>query len=456
MGGIAGRGTEFPSFAVRSYLRLCRLQQTAGGILFADVRAAFYSMPLEVIFGRILTDASRRPVLLRAGLTEEQIDNFVSKYIVGVPVAQQWGLHPAWCAALADWHAGCWFTVRDAEGRVFTLIGSRPGDPAADLAFCLGFLCLQLELFERLTVHQIMPKLVHRGHAVFPTEAVSGELPFVFPTFMDDLAIPLRADTAPALLDAVQIAASVLVETGRGYGLSINFAAGKTEAVIWVAGEDTAMVRDRLASPECLQADGASILPLPLLGEGYAVRIVPAYKHLGVRVSPVGPLAQELASRGGSAKAACAALGKSFFRKRKILMTMRVQVAAACVHSRLLHQAGTWGQLSKRQWASLSAAYYRPYRMISGVTGAPLPGCGRVSNVAVHQFLRVLPLEWTLVVLRLRAAARISLKAPMYLVALLQSVAGAEWQQVIVLSCRALQRMLGQRLGDMPDPTLDP
>ncbi len=80
------------------------------------------------------------------------------------------------------------------------------------------------------------------------------------------------------------------------------------------------------------------------------LRVTSVYKHLGVLQAPVGGLRREVASRGASSAAACAALSRSCLSKAAIPISARAMVARACMQSRGLYQAGCWPLLSKRQF----------------------------------------------------------------------------------------------------------
>ncbi len=134
------------------------------------------------------------------------------KYASCVTLAQQWGLDPAWCQAHADWHSRKWFVVEDAPGRVCTRLGARPGDPAADLVFCLGVLVFQWVLLEELQALELFPVLEACSRRIFPGGDFVTEAPFVFPTFMDDIAVPICAVDSICLLESVQQAATVVVK----------------------------------------------------------------------------------------------------------------------------------------------------------------------------------------------------------------------------------------------------
>ena len=129
------------------------------------------------------------------------------------------------------------------------------------------------------------------------------------------------------------------------------------------------------------------------------MRVVQEYRHLGAVIGPNSWINKEIAARVASAGAASAALAKTCFNKKGIPEHSRRCAAAACVHSRLLFLAGSWPKLRLGQFRKLGAAYCRPLRVVANVHRPPAPDSdlGRVSNGAVLDHLKVVPLEWALV-----------------------------------------------------------
>ncbi len=62
--------------------------------------------------------------------------------------------------------------------------------------------------------------------------------------------------------------------------------------------------------------------------------------------------------------------------------------------------------------------------------------------------------EWAIAVGRLRFAAKVSRRPPDFLTALLQGVSGEKCRSAVASACRALQQLLPDKLGAMPDPLL--
>ncbi len=61
-------------------------------MLFTDIKAAFYTMPVETALGALLALPSRRVALLKAGMIEQEVAAFSAKHTDGATLLQQWGV----------------------------------------------------------------------------------------------------------------------------------------------------------------------------------------------------------------------------------------------------------------------------------------------------------------------------------------------------------------------------
>ncbi len=79
-----------------------------------------------------------------------------------------------------------------------------------------------------------------------------------------------------------------------------------------------------------------------------------------------------------------------------------------------------------------------------------------MANSAVCRHTRMLPVEWELVVRRLRLAGPFSRYAPLHDAPLVQAAGGVEWRLALVLSLQAMAAMLPGKLGSLPSAVADP
>jgi hypothetical protein len=95
-------------------------------------------------------------------------------------------------------------------------------------------------------------------------------------THMDDVAVPIEAPQAEQIFDMLVDAADALLRVAKAFGLTVNFAAGKTKAVVGLHGRGLAEARQHLTSLEVGQEDGGRVPVLPIPGRA-GLRIVDAY-----------------------------------------------------------------------------------------------------------------------------------------------------------------------------------
>jgi hypothetical protein len=281
-----------------------------------------------------------------------------------------------------------------------------------------------------------------------PAEAI-----FYPPTFMDDLGIPIEASCAEELVCKTEVAASLVCSLASSYGLSVNFGAGKTEAVLLLAGRSAVATRaalratGRLALCDCLAID---------LTGGGVLRVVSCYKHLGGHVSAMPSLRKEVAYRVKEAGQATGQLARRFLCRSALTTESRTMVVGACVHSRLFHLAGTWPVMSRTMGNRIAGCYMRPLRMVAGAHCPPTADAARASNYAVLLHVGVAPAAWALIAARLRMAAKMLRGSVPVALALALAQGGSGWFHLVLLSARAVWRLLRGKLSELPDPLVDP
>jgi ribosomal protein L37AE/L43A len=80
----------------------------------------------------------------------------------------------------------------------------------------------------------------------------------------------------------------------------------------------------------------------------------------------------------------------------------------------------------------------------------------RASNYAVLWHVGVAPAAWALIAARLRMAAKMLRGNVPVALALALAQGGSGWFHLVLLSARAVWRLLRSKLSDLPDPVLDP
>jgi len=209
------------------------------------------------------------------------------------------------------------------------------------------------------------------GSGIFDVDGPAVDTCLLPPTFMDDLAVLIQATVATALCANVVRATEVFIRAARQFGLEVNMAAGKSEALLQFVGP-TSTAAKRLCFTRTDPANPhVAILEL---SDGTPLRAVQHYKHLGVIANAAKTPAQEIAARVAASTAAYAALSGRVLCSEHIPVATRCHVAAACCRSRLFYAAGSWLALTPAQMVKVNDAYMRPLRRVAGAHRPPQPG----------------------------------------------------------------------------------
>lgn len=311
-------------------------------MVFLDLRSAFHTLLREHTFGGSATLPPRLLSLLEAeGLDAPAISQLC------VPHSSLFSrtARPAVIHSLQDARRGTWYTLADSDQCHETLRGSRPGSPLADLAFNTVMVAVLTEIDEFLQNHvELQRTAEHLGIAI----------PLV--AWADDLSLPVFSLQAAALDHVLVDVVDFIHRTVQSYGMRLNYAAGKTETVVFYRGAGSAACRTR----RFVQEGGQ--FPLP---SGDVLKAVEHYKHLGVRFGSMGCLSTDISTRIGKAAATFRQLTRSIFHSRKLKIATRLQLLESLVLSQIFFGCGKWPVLSASTYNHLQAAITSWQRQIT-------------------------------------------------------------------------------------------
>ena len=360
-GGLPKMSLSLPSFVARAHLVHLHAHASSGGLLFVDVKTAYYAVLRDLLAATPSQAADANFAEHRARQLFQNPamrQDFAARLWEGNSL-EALGASPATVRYVQAHLQETWFTTRRDTGHVYsTRTGTAPGDVLFSLVF-RDFL-LGVEAF-----------LERKGLAVrLDSPAVAQCDPLVanaLPAWADDSCVPFAVARADEVEGAIAAISQAVSEQMRRLCLEPNFQAGKTEAIAVFHGHGSRRVRQRLL---CTQT--------PVIGFGQAngtaehVRLVPQYPHLGTILR--GDLCEMQNLRARSS-----AMWQSFLPLRRKLLTCPDLTAAEktdLLHSRVLprfhHQAGLW-RLSTRQetLASLEPVrkiYRSAFRPITGLS----------------------------------------------------------------------------------------
>ena len=210
-GAVQGGGTIGPSHSIKLFFAMEKAEKRSAAVLFGDLKAAYHRVLPEMVVGKVLTAEARCALFERAGMDAGRAQQLAAVIENQPSLLQERGVSEFWSALAAHWHKGNWFEVRGAMLLSRTLSGVRPGDAVADLIFVMLFVAVQKEIHKAVSDAGFGVQVKYCADAPFGHDLDEDEVcELLEPTYMDDLAIPMVADTPAGIMEAVQCAAEAM------------------------------------------------------------------------------------------------------------------------------------------------------------------------------------------------------------------------------------------------------
>ena len=231
-----------------------------------------------------------------------------------------------------------------------TKTGTMPGAPLADLVFQFAFAHFLGRVHARLRELGLLMS-VHQGRGN-PQHVPS-------PTWMDDIVVPVDADSADTLVPRAQQLIQVVSIELANIGIQINTGPGKSEALLHFAGHGSRRVRHHW-----LIQQNATI-PVNLAGGAAGrVQIVANYTHLGSTVSFDRTPQLDIKKRSAAARETRRRIHRPLLTNQHLTISERLTMHWSLVVRKFLHGAGLWTFRLDRDFSSFSAAYLSLIRPI--------------------------------------------------------------------------------------------
>ena len=207
------------------FLAMCKQQQRPAAILFADFERAFNHALLEQVVGPYLSDVDLQTY--SPGWSDEDRREHTTRAMANPLRAA--GLSKVWTDLLRQWFTGGWFLVEGDAQPYLHHVGIKPGDTCAAASFNLFF--QQSSLRNRLKQLDLVTEIPFGQEEIFLSSPPNSSVALHGPTFVDDDTVLLCADSPSQLIDKICEATRKYVDTGRKFGLTLNFDK-KTEALV--------------------------------------------------------------------------------------------------------------------------------------------------------------------------------------------------------------------------------
>ena len=240
------------------------------------------------------------------------------------------------------------------------------------------------------------------------------------------------------LIHKLITAADLVNIIAQQHAMQLQFAAGKTEAVIQLRGRGKQAALNFLADHRP-SASKHFIAALPL-ASGDMLRVGTCYTNLGTIEVATDCNAQDLAHRRAAAQAAEKTQAAKILCATHVPYKCKMLVVTA-MHASLMYDCPTWWPLTPKQQEAFAVTYTSPSRRAVGGSWSPK---NKVKPLDKREALSRASFPWpetTLRIARLRLLNRV-LHCPPVLLALLQSPAGTERQQMAKLDLADLKNTL--------------
>ena len=128
----------------------------------------------------------------------------------------------------------------------------------------------------------------------------------------DDSVLPFAFDTAQSLCEALPVVASLVHDTFAARAMSLNYGAGKTEALLRLTGAGSTKLRRQLLGR-------ARVVPFgDAQGQPHELRLCQRYTHLGTALTEAGGPKADYRAKLAKAKQAVHPLAATILRKEGI------------------------------------------------------------------------------------------------------------------------------------------
>ena len=356
VGGRRKIPVGFALHLTRAHLRLHLSQGHSVGIIFLDLTEAFYRVIRPMALGGELTDDAIAAMTHRLGLDEGTLHDLRQELHAQSAVSRIPEFHQRYLRAL---HTDTHFQLGTQSDHVRTLAGTRPGDSFADVVF--GYLwsrVLQV-LQEQLLAYGLLTTYPHLDDPGLRGQPCGDLVPFVGPTWCDDLSICLWADTAKAVETGTSIATGLILDLCRQHGMTPNLRKGKTAVLLSLQGKDSRQIKRTYF-------DGRDAGRLTVIGEHvtYQVQVCGEYKHLGGLIHAKGDMRREVGKRLAMAHTAFGLHRKLVFQNPTFPLRKRTQLFTTLVLTKLTFGMESWDLSDAKTKNKLHVGIMRLYRRL--------------------------------------------------------------------------------------------
>ena len=361
VGGRAHKSVQQGAHMLRLYMDLCKRQAVSCGVVFLDIRTAYYKVLRELVVNNGTVEGRLQALLSNFNLPPSSLQALEKRLSEGPAITTNMGLNDYMTKLLGEIHTDTWFTTPGLEGLTGTTVGTRPGSCFADVFFNFLFAEVLHQVKEELAEYGVMTELGWSGHRGLQMDPHNNEVSEVNveTAWADDLALFFQHPDPNQLVGNLQAGCAVLLNACLRYGLEPNFSKGKTEALVALRGRGAVQARRHWFTQE------GGRLPLPGCAiEGSSIRMVARYRHLGGQVDAKATTKAEVKARVGQTRQVFKRYKKSLFQATTIQQDKRAQLVRPFVLSVLEYNLGTLVSLTASDKQYVATALLGIYKAI--------------------------------------------------------------------------------------------
>ena len=345
---------------VRATLRRAQEHQLSTGLIFLDLQEAFYRVIRPLAVGGTLHDEALGKIAARLKLDDQALHD-LHAMMQCPPATELAGLPPHLHNALRALHTDTHFWVAGQADYVRTAVGTRPGDAFADVVFGYLFARLLKSVEEQMVEADLIEAFEdNENTGLFSDETVPARsIPYLGPTWMDDLCITVTAQTAQAIETKTGVACSILLDACQRHGVTPNLNKGKTEILFKFRGRGSRAMRTKYFGPS-----SSGLMSILTEDGGKEIVVVGQYQHLGGLIHHSGETRNEMRRKIAQGHQAFTQHRKILYQNDRLPLKKRSELFQTLVASKVTYGTESWTLMDKVNKQYFHSAYMRLYRRL--------------------------------------------------------------------------------------------
>ena len=363
IGGLPGKSVSQGAHALISFANACRRRNAAMGILFIDIRQAFYRLVRQHIVHDGDIDQSTIRLFQTLDLPHDAFQEFAAE-LASEPALAATGVSTVLEQHVAECLNSTWFRLKHSGQVSLTRKGSRPGDNLADLLFTFAFKKITQRIIDVIEKEGISLSFTGCGEIhPFPLQMDAQyctRFSTLGPVWADDLAILVTTIDAMELLPKVRVIAATVIDMLAVYGMQVNCDRGKSELVVDIRGRGSHEVKRELFrhKPPCVDVQTRH-------GGQIFLHVVAKYKHLGTLFAAKGSMVPEIKQRVGQARAEFQRYRRQIYANGVLPHKTRIDLFNSLVLSGLCFNIAVWPVLKKQEYENFRSGLHGLYASLA-------------------------------------------------------------------------------------------